>query len=239
MISPPSPTPQHGPIEADFAVAISLFHAYDLLGQHGLRSFHQYLSHTFTTPYSRTHTETSHHPEFSTVLQDLRRKLAGQNSCTDGLTGSGQTPPNYSTRSSHYTSPSQPTSSSSSSSSSESFFYSHPKLKKLEEVVVRHFRDWGERQPTAATGGRDAAGSSGTPLPSQTRVMIFSQYRESVQEIADMLSGHAPLVRVMSFVGHGTTGKSTSKGLTQREQTEVSSRVCVCVCVKIKLERLR
>ena len=51
--------------------------------------------------------------------------------------------------------------------------------------------------------------------------MIFSQYRESVQEIADMLQCHAPLVRVMSFVGHGTTGKSTSKGLTQREQTEV------------------
>ena len=54
-----------------------------------------------------------------------------------------------------------------------------------------------------------------------TRVMIFSQYRESVQEIADMLVCHAPLVRVMSFVGHGTTGKSTSKGLTHREQTEV------------------
>ena len=52
--------------------------------------------------------------------------------------------------------------------------------------------------------------------------MVFSQYRESVQEIADLLSSHAPLVRVMSFVGHGTTGKSTSKGLTQREQTEVS-----------------
>ena len=52
-----------------------------------------------------------------------------------------------------------------------------------------------------------------------TRVMIFSQYRESVQEIADMLSQHAPLVRVMSFVGH--SGKSSSKGLTQKEQTEV------------------
>ena len=55
----------------------------------------------------------------------------------------------------------------------------------------------------------------------ETRVMIFSQYRESVQEISDMLACHAPLVRVMSFVGHGTTGKSSSKGLTQREQIEV------------------
>ena len=53
--------------------------------------------------------------------------------------------------------------------------------------------------------------------------MIFSQYRESVQEIADMLACHAPLVRVMSFVGHGAASKSSSKGLTQKEQTEVGS----------------
>lgn len=63
---------------------------------------------------------------------------------------------------------------------------------------------------------------SDNDAPTETRVMIFSQYRESVQEIADMFTFHAPLVRVMSFVGHGASGKSTSKGLTQKEQTEVS-----------------
>ena len=36
-----------------------------------------------------------------------------------------------------------------------------------------------------------------------------------------MLDRHAPLVRAMTFVGH-STGKSSSKGLSQREQTEVS-----------------
>ena len=81
--------------------------------------------------------------------------------------------------------------------------------------MLGHFRSLQEQ---SADG---AAGTGGLSNAVQTRVMIFSQYRESVQEIADMLSCHAPLVKVMSFVGHGSSGKSTSKGLTQREQTEV------------------
>lgn len=90
------------------------------------------------------------------------------------------------------------------------FFYSHPKLYKLEEVVIEHFR------------GHQSPGGSGPPrvATTNTRVMIFSQYRESVQEIADMLSQHHPLIKVMAFVGH-SSGKSNSKGLTQKEQTEV------------------
>ena len=97
-----------------------------------------------------------------------------------------------------------------SSSSPRGFFYSHPKLLKLEEVVLEHFR---EHQSSAS-----ASTSSGQTA--DTRVMIFSQYRESVQEIADMLSQHRPLIKVMTFVGH-SAGKTSSKGLTQKEQTEV------------------
>lgn len=55
--------------------------------------------------------------------------------------------------------------------------------------------------------------------PTDTRVMIFSSFRDSVQEIAEMLNYHYPLVRVMTFVGH-STGKNT-KGFTQKEQLEV------------------
>lgn len=50
--------------------------------------------------------------------------------------------------------------------------------------------------------------------------MIFSSFRDSVQEIAEMLSRHHPAVRVMTFVGH-STGKS-SKGFTHKEQLEVT-----------------
>ncbi|KAJ7415497.1 Fanconi anemia group M protein [Willisornis vidua] len=55
-----------------------------------------------------------------------------------------------------------------------------------------------------------------------TRVMIFSSFRDSVQEIAEMLSRLSPTVRAMTFVGH-STGKS-SKGFTQKEQLEVVRR---------------
>ncbi|XP_057581181.1 Fanconi anemia group M protein isoform X2 [Hippopotamus amphibius kiboko] len=53
----------------------------------------------------------------------------------------------------------------------------------------------------------------------ETRVMIFSSFRDSVQEIAEMLLQHQPVIRVMTFVGHAS-GKSM-KGFTQKEQLEV------------------
>ena len=76
------------------------------------------------------------------------------------------------------------------------FFYSHPKLNQLEQIVLQHFSQ-----------------SNG-----ETRVMIFSQYRDSVEEIAELLSRHSPVVKAMSFVGHA--GKS---GLTQKKQKEVGN----------------
>lgn len=61
-----------------------------------------------------------------------------------------------------------------------------------------------------------------------TRVMIFSQYRDSVQEIATMLEQHQPLVKVMSFIGQSSVGKAM-KGFTQKEQLKVSSHTYLCV----------
>ncbi|XP_068582447.1 Fanconi anemia group M protein [Cebidichthys violaceus] len=94
----------------------------------------------------------------------------------------------------------------------EPFIYSHPKLEKLEEVVLQHFRRWSE-----SSADNDA------PQQVSTRVMIFSSFRESVQEIADMLNHHAPLIRVMTFMGQASAGKGV-RGFTQKEQLEVVSR---------------
>ena len=41
------------------------------------------------------------------------------------------------------------------------------------------------------------------------RVMIFSEYRDSVKEIATCLSAYQPLIKVMQFVGHGAGGNSS------------------------------
>ena len=51
--------------------------------------------------------------------------------------------------------------------------------------------------------------------------MIFSQYRDSVNEITEILNRHRPLVKVMSFIGHSSVGKS-AKGFSQRDQLKVS-----------------
>lgn len=56
--------------------------------------------------------------------------------------------------------------------------------------------------------------------PTSTRIMIFSQYRDSVSEITEMLNQHRPLVKVISFIGQSSINKS-SKGFTQKEQIRV------------------
>uniref|UniRef100_A0A4W5QVV9 Helicase C-terminal domain-containing protein n=1 Tax=Hucho hucho TaxID=62062 RepID=A0A4W5QVV9_9TELE len=94
----------------------------------------------------------------------------------------------------------------------EPFVYSHPKLQKLEEVVLGHFKTWAE-----------SSGTGSGPQEVSTRVMIFSSFRESVQEIAAMLNRHLPLVKVMTFMGQASAGKGV-KGFTQKEQLEVVRR---------------
>eukprot|EP00066_Takifugu_rubripes_P027202 XP_011616468.1 PREDICTED: Fanconi anemia group M protein isoform X2 [Takifugu rubripes] len=101
-----------------------------------------------------------------------------------------------------------------SAESDEPFIYSHPKLQKLEDVVLQHFR--------LRAGSSADKTDCGTQEVS-TRVMIFSSFRESVQEIAAMLNRHAPLIRVMTFMGQASAGKGV-KGFTQKEQLEVVHR---------------
>ncbi|KAF0288910.1 Fanconi anemia group M protein [Amphibalanus amphitrite] len=74
---------------------------------------------------------------------------------------------------------------------------SHPKLARLRELVEQHFRDCGDT----------------------TRVMVFSQYRESVLEISAVLQQLHPTVRAMHFIGQ-SAGKS-SRGFSQKEQLKV------------------
>ncbi|XP_061699193.1 Fanconi anemia group M protein isoform X2 [Syngnathoides biaculeatus] len=96
----------------------------------------------------------------------------------------------------------------------EAFIYGHPKLQKLEEVVLQHFQRLAQRP--SDNNGSDAKEVS-------TRVMIFSSFRDSVQEIASMLDRHRPLIRVMTFMGQASAGKGV-KGFTQKEQLEVVNR---------------
>ncbi|XP_066529499.1 Fanconi anemia group M protein [Hoplias malabaricus] len=95
----------------------------------------------------------------------------------------------------------------------EQYIYSHPKLEKLEEVVLQHFRTWSANSGNCSDSGEHSGGIN-------TRVMIFSSFRESVQEIAELLNRHQPLIRVMTFMGQASAGKGV-RGFTQKEQLEV------------------
>uniref|UniRef100_A0A4W4GJC0 Fanconi anemia group M protein n=1 Tax=Electrophorus electricus TaxID=8005 RepID=A0A4W4GJC0_ELEEL len=158
---------QHGVLEGDFALCISLYHGFELLQQMGLRSLFLFTQNIMlgTKEYSRARHELQRSP----VFMDLYREMEAMfHTSAGGFLFSGP---------------------------EERFFYSHPKLQKLDEVVLHHFRTC-------------------------TRVMIFSSFRESVQEIAEMLNRHQPLIKVMTFMGQASGGKGL-RGFTQKEQLEV------------------
>ena len=80
---------------------------------------------------------------------------------------------------------------------------SHPKMDRLLDVVQEHFVKY-------AKDGME------------TRVIIFSQFRDCVTELVACLASLKPTVRPMPFIGQaGSAGK---KGLTQKEQIEVVRR---------------
>ncbi|XP_072193468.1 Fanconi anemia group M protein [Excalfactoria chinensis] len=194
-----NPSPQNvgmhqGVIEGDFALCISLYHGYELLQQMGVRSLFIYLCGIMdgSKGLTRTKNELGRNEDFMRLYQQLADMFADV--CQTSANGNLHK-------------------SRSVSESKKEFIYSHPKLKKLEEIVIEHFE-------SRRVGGSDQT-MSGSPSVS-TRVMIFSSFRDSVQEIAEMLSRFSPVVRVMTFVGH-STGKST-KGFTQKEQLEVVKR---------------
>ena len=84
-------------------------------------------------------------------------------------------------------------------------FVGHPKLEYLQSVVMNHFLDAGE--------GRGASD------PSSTRVMVFSHYRDSAEEIARVLKRNGPMTRPHVFVGQAST--KASEGMDQKTQLEI------------------
>ncbi|KAF8213318.1 hypothetical protein K438DRAFT_1902438 [Mycena galopus ATCC 62051] len=87
-------------------------------------------------------------------------------------------------------------------------FSLHPKMEKLNTLVVGHF---------AQKLGDDGQETE------ETRVMVFVTFREAVGEIVDVLNAQKPLIRASHFIGQGTD-KQGNKGMTQKEQLDVIKR---------------
>lgn len=89
-------------------------------------------------------------------------------------------------------------------------FVGHPKLIYLCDTILNHFLDAGD--------GRLAKGA----VPSSTRVIVFSEYRDSAQEICNVLKRHKPMIRPSVFVGQADSKRSA--GMNQTEQLDTISK---------------
>ncbi|KAL0018444.1 hypothetical protein WJX77_010041 [Trebouxia sp. C0004] len=108
----------------------------------------------------------------------------------------------------------------------------HPKMAALLEVVLQHFKPEGvpqsDSRPTAAAAGQvtpaKAAAGDGNGEKAVTddpgRVIIFTNRRDSVQSIVEMLRAHEPLITARIFIGQAS-GKANGIGMKQAEQKKV------------------
>lgn len=77
-------------------------------------------------------------------------------------------------------------------------FVGHPKLSYLCESLLNHFMDAGQG--------------------SNTRAIVFSEYRDSAEEIVRTLNRHKPLIKASIFVGQADSKRS--EGMKQKQQIE-------------------
>lgn len=77
-------------------------------------------------------------------------------------------------------------------------FVGHPKLFYLCENLLNHFMDAGQG--------------------STTRAIVFSEYRDSAEEIVRALNKHKPMIKATIFVGQADSKRS--EGMKQKQQIE-------------------
>lgn len=77
-------------------------------------------------------------------------------------------------------------------------FVGHPKLSYLCENLLNHFMDAGKG--------------------SNTRAIVFSEYRDSAEEIVRTLNKHKPMIKASIFVGQADSKRS--EGMKQKQQIE-------------------
>ncbi|KAG8165434.1 hypothetical protein KVR01_005709 [Diaporthe batatas] len=77
-------------------------------------------------------------------------------------------------------------------------FVGHPKLSYLCQNLLNHFMD----------AGRE----------SNTRAIVFSEYRDSAEEIVRTLNKHKPMIKATIFVGQADSKRS--EGMKQKQQIE-------------------
>ncbi|KAI0082224.1 P-loop containing nucleoside triphosphate hydrolase protein [Panus rudis PR-1116 ss-1] len=95
----------------------------------------------------------------------------------------------------------------------------HPKMDKTKSLLVQHFgKRMCEKEEAEAKGDAEAAEDAAS-----SRVMVFASFRDSIEQIVDLLNQESPLIRAAKFIGQGTD-KRGQKGYAQKEQIEVINK---------------
>lgn len=109
-------------------------------------------------------------------------------------------------------------------------FFIHPKLDKLQCLAVDYFAQ-SKAGSDVVCNGTSATATAVVGAPDdQTKMMVFTNFRASVDEIVKLMNAHQPLIRATRFIGQGTD-KHGKKGIAQKDQLEVEWLVPIAVCI--------
>lgn len=90
----------------------------------------------------------------------------------------------------------------------------HPKVDALVKVLLEHFNRFQQAQQAQAGGSvgssSEDAGKVNEGNDGGGRVIVFSQFRDSVQEIVKQLRLHEPIIKAHFFIGQaGSKGRQS------------------------------
>jgi ATP-dependent DNA helicase MPH1 len=102
-------------------------------------------------------------------------------------------------------------------------FSLHPKLDKLQSLTVDYFAQ-------AQADADEARDRSATAEDGDTKMMVFTNFRASVDEIVEILNAHRPMIRATRFIGQNSD-KRGRKGIAQKDQLEVEHFTLEWVCI--------
>ena len=92
----------------------------------------------------------------------------------------------------------------------------HPKVQELVKVLLEHFNRFQQARESSHDDGNDD-----TCSVASGSVIVFSQYRDSVQEIVKQLKQHRPIIKARFFIGQG----SKDRGKKSRKSSKGSPQV--------------
>lgn len=171
--------PEQSSINCDFSVTISMFHAIELLERHGLRVFLNY--------FNDGSTETTAEEKFF-VMKDINIKRF----IDEVRSESGITPFNDADMSFY---------GDTSNIDLSPIDYGHPKFEMLQNCLLEHFQVNSIQKHRNVSQFVLKINYFHLQANSDTKAIVFCEYRESVFLINRMLLPHRPLIKPKVFVG--------------------------------------